>query len=292
MHQLTPGAKITSKEQFFTSIEDCRIPVLAPGSLSLVSALAADNQTWRDLTLILERFPGIAAKLIALVNSAWSAPIDPITSLEAACSRLGVNVVKSVSTALAVSGSFDTSECQAFSPEHFWSGSLLVAESAAVLAPLLDGSARIDLPTARTAGLLHNLGLLFLVDLLPAQTSRVLRMSSDSELTLNALCKQELGIGITDIGGFLAHKWRLPAALADVMSNYDNGDYQGEHRSLVDVVSISVEIVAALSRDINVDLQEATRLGQLLDTQQAGAVGDSLTRAHQSITQVSSAMAW
>ena len=109
------------------------IPVLPPGAPYLLKALTDESLSFVELAAVIERYPTIAARLISLSNSAWSSPVSEITSVEMACSRLGFDVVRSASIALAVSAPFDTSRCQAFDTRFFWCTSLLAADGVAGL---------------------------------------------------------------------------------------------------------------------------------------------------------------
>jgi HD-like signal output (HDOD) protein len=96
-----------------------------------------------------------------------------VTSLEATCSRLGLGVVRSTSIALAISAPFNPAKCPSFDLEYYWCSVLLTAEAASRLAAESSSKHEFEPATARAAGLLHNLGLLWLVD-------RLLHRSSDS----------------------------------------------------------------------------------------------------------------
>jgi len=119
----------------------------------------------------------------SMLSAAWSAPVSEITSLEMACARLGVNVVRSVSIALAIASPFDASRCPTFEGQRFWCTALLNADAAFWLAPLARAAAPVEPQTARTGGLLHNLGLLWLADQLPDATNQALStVAADPEL--------------------------------------------------------------------------------------------------------------
>ncbi len=55
-----------------------RIPVLPPGSTYLMQSMMDESLNFRQLAGIVERYPSIAARLIALANSVWSSPVSPI----------------------------------------------------------------------------------------------------------------------------------------------------------------------------------------------------------------------
>ncbi len=199
-----------------------RVPVLPPGAAYLLKALNDDNVGYAELAAIVERFPSIAGRLVALANSAWSAPVSEITSLKMACARLGVNVVRSVSIALAIASPFDASRCPAFEGQRFWCTALLNADAASWLAPLARAPGPVEPQTARTGGLLHNLGLLWLADQLPDSTNEALSAAvHDPELSVRRALNEICGIDYRQAGHSLGKAWALPPVLVAAMGPCD-----------------------------------------------------------------------
>ncbi len=196
----------------------------------LLKSLVDENTDYQELAKTLEQFPSIAVRLISLVNSAWSSPVATIDSLDQACARLGFNVVRSISIAIAVSTPFDPSRCPAFSASRFWCDAFVTANAAGWLAA---HNKHLNPQTARTAGLLHNLGLLLLaVDQPQATHEALLAADNDAELTTNQALQQYCGQGYDQAGSMLAQAWHLPDNLARAT---------GEH--LVDLPLITDELV-------------------------------------------------
>ncbi|MEN8176991.1 MAG: HDOD domain-containing protein [Pseudomonadota bacterium] len=224
-----------------------KLPVLPPGAPSMLKSLSDEKISLKVLAGIIERFPIIAARLITLANSAWSAPVTTITSLETACARLGFGVVRSVSIALAVSAPFNSNHCPAFDSERFWCSSLLAADASNWLALTVPAQTKLDSATARAAGLLHNLGILWLTSQLPTEMQQVFtRLRQDPDLTLNHVLEDVLGIEYHTATGRLAQAWELPETLVIAMSEQGNGAYADEHWESAAVVGVAVKMVSAL----------------------------------------------
>lgn len=193
-----------------------RVPVMPPGVPFLIRALNDENLSFAEVARAIEHVPSVAARLLALANSAWSAPVQPVTSLEAACSRLGMRVVRSASIALAISQPFNPARCPAFDGITFWSSALLNAEATAWVAQRVWST---EVPTARTAGLLCNLGLIWLAESLPAQTGAALEAArAEPAGGLNQYLREHCGLGYDEAGALLAGAWRLPAVLRDALA--------------------------------------------------------------------------
>ncbi|MGD2118910.1 MAG: HDOD domain-containing protein [Chromatiales bacterium] len=194
-----------------------RLPVLPTASLNLLNLLADKNVEYSRLLQALEQFPSIVMRLIALANSVWSAPISPLNSLDMACNRLGLKLVRSVSIALAVAEPFDPSRCASFDAKKFWVNSLMRAEAAGLLAK---SEGCLDIHTIRTAALLSNLGLLWLADNMPQETSRAINLANaDKDICLNQALKQHYQLGYDEVGEALLRYWRLPVVLQHAVAN-------------------------------------------------------------------------
>ena len=217
-----------------------------------------------ELAQVAERFPAIAARIVSVANSAWSSPVNEITCLEQACARLGFNVVRSMAIALVVSAPFDASACPAFSPEKFWGSALLCADCAEWLTPLFGQRADIDQQTARTGGLLHNLGLLLLADRLPEQTHAALVAAADDiEYASVQWTREHCDIAYSEAGGRLAEVWELPGQLVDAMYHRLDARDHGERWLRQSPVGLAVVLVSAVYRGMQ-ELPDSIKQEQLL----------------------------
>lgn len=191
------------------------LPVLPPGITYLLKALNNDDIRYAQLAQEIELFPSIAIKIVAIANSAWSLPGTPITTLPEACSRIGLNIVRSVSIALCISQVFDPTRCPVFNAKKFWISALLNAESAFLCAK---SNPDICNNTARLAGLLHNIGLLWLANKYPQETeSAILHTKNNSEYSLSESLIERLDFDYYGAGGNLAVAMQLPDIIADAI---------------------------------------------------------------------------
>ena len=154
--------------------------------------------------------PSIAARLVAIANSAWSNPVAPVTSIAEACNRLGLNVVRTTTIALAIGQSFDHKRCPSFDAEKFWCTSIIGSNLASELAPTVGVEPNI----ARTGALLHNIGLLWLADIMPSETDESLAVAGGSpEHTVDKRLKNNTGSDRQEASLYLYDAWQLPDAL-------------------------------------------------------------------------------
>jgi HD-like signal output (HDOD) protein len=244
-----------------------RVPVLPPGVPYLMQTLNDDNLGFREVAQAVEKMPSIAARLLALANSAWSAPATPVLSLDTACSRLGLQLVRTASIAIAVSQPFNPARCPAFDGLTFWSSALMNADAAFWLADRVLGE---QLSVARTAGLLSNLGLVWMAEALPEETALALLSASEDAPSgeLNISLADHCGLGFDEAGALLAEAWQLPPVLRDAIAH--QFDRRDDAPPLSQIVSAAARMVSTLRRGQDWTDPDALldRLGLPLDGQQ------------------------
>lgn len=223
-----------------------KLPTLPAGMPFLFESLTDESIDFVELAAVLENFPSIAGRLISLANSVWSAPAAVVSSLDGACARLGFGVVRSTSIALAVAAPFDAARCPAFDPERYWCGALLAADAASRLSLAATCADAAEPATARCAALLHDLGLLWLVDRLPEAMDQALASTATEPATsLRQALADILGFDQVKASARLADAWTLPEPLAIAMTHYREVDYRGPHEAVVMTVGVAVSLAAS-----------------------------------------------
>jgi len=228
-----------------------RIPSIPNQVHQLLQAFTKDDLSYRELAKIIENHPTIAARLIALANSAWAAPLNPVNSVEKACLNLGFMVVRSVSIGLALISPFNISFCPDFDIRRYWVSSKLVADGAVLLASGMPTQPPHSfLQIVHSGGLLHNLGLLCLADLMPKEMQQALLTVKEApELTLNETLHQMTDTDFCEVGGLFAETWGLPEDLVAIMKYHRDNHYQGQYREYTLLVGNAALMVSALFRN-------------------------------------------
>jgi HD-like signal output (HDOD) protein len=226
------------------------LPLMPPGVLHLLNALRAENLGTAQLTAEVRNFPPIVARVLALANSAWATPREPVTHLFGACALLGLDVVRSVCIALAIARPFNSARCPAFDAQRFWCSALLTGHAAAWLGPRL--APRSDPKTLDTAGLLHNLGLLAMAHAWPAATQQALEAAARGQ-ELAAALRTATGSDHCEVGAAMGKAWKLPDELTTAMQHHARADYRGPHEAVVAAVGTGAALSAALLSEQGID---------------------------------------
>ncbi|MGR8929291.1 MAG: HDOD domain-containing protein [Gammaproteobacteria bacterium] len=228
-----------------------RLPVLPNDVHRLIKGLADESLDFKGLAKQLEAHQGIASRLLAVANSAWVGSKEPVTSIEQACFKLGLNMVRGISIGLAVMKPFNVAFCPAFDKKRYWSSSLIVAQAASLLANQLPVSEQAghDAGALHTAGVLHNIGLLCLADIKPQETLMVLkRRMAQPEITLIQAFREAIDTDYCEVGGFLADRWGIAEILVACIQYHRAADYRGPYSHQATLVGIAADWVGLLFR--------------------------------------------
>lgn len=196
--------------------QDSNLPVIPPNISQLLKVLTNNEIRYSQLSSELEKFPSIAIKIVATANSAWASPTTPITTLRDSCSRIGVPLVRSIAIALSVSQIFNPTRCSSFDPKVFWVSALLTAESAYLCAKTTPD---ICPDTARLAGLIHNMGLLWLADKKPIETSSAISTCQSEHTSLTQTLSEKYELDIYTVGGYLSTAMELPEIITSTIAS-------------------------------------------------------------------------
>jgi HD-like signal output (HDOD) protein len=176
--------------------------------LDLTRALASSTSTITDVARIVARDPGICAKLLQLVNSAYFGHGGATSSIEHAIAQLGTEQLRYVALTASVFASLDTRGFTAFSIDDFQESSARVSRIARQLAP------RDKSTEAFVAGLLHDVGQLVLAIGMRETYAEVVRRTRAGENVL-AVERELIGASHADIGAGLLRIWGVPPSIVE-----------------------------------------------------------------------------
>ncbi|MCQ8180048.1 HDOD domain-containing protein [Methylomonas sp. SURF-1] len=231
------------------------LPALPEASMRILAAVNTPDISIDKLTSILALSPGLVARLLGLANSAYFARGAVVSDLRTAIFQvLGLDLVKSLALGIVLNVQFDTSKCQQFDSERFWSESLLTAVSAQKLAVGRRQLQGFSSSTVYTGGLLLNIGMLALAFLLPDQLNSILVKCSASGLAVGEEIARQLGHSHHQLGYVLLNKWQLPTVYQSLLFNYGQLDFVGHERALL--------VLLRLSRQLSSNICSGTAIGQ------------------------------
>jgi HD-like signal output (HDOD) protein len=194
-----------------------------------------------DLNKVISLDPVLTGRVLNLINSAYFALPNRITSLTRAIIMIGINTVKNLalSTAILDTISREKGSFQAFSMDDFWTHSICVGVTAKLLAGM-EGVSVSGREEYFVAGLLHDLGKIPLNNCFGDEYALALKRSKTEEIPLRKSESDIFGMDHGIVGGMIADKWRLNASMKSAMGHHhDPEKVSDENRSLVGTVAIA-----------------------------------------------------
>lgn len=213
-----------------------------------------------QLAALLERDPSLATLIIRYANSPLYAPLDPITDLNRAIMTLGFDFVTHLALGLSIGQSLQMPKQGALGALNFWKHALATATLTKVLIETIDFDKRPLSGTGYLAGLLHNIGQLYLGHRYPL-IHKKLNQSYEKlpDMPLHDLENLQIGINHTDIGAALFEAWKMPVELTETVAHHHDPHYPGEslYPPLVYVAT------ALLAREFSLGDGEAVEISEL-----------------------------
>ena len=190
---------------------------LLPTVVSEVLALNPNADDYFDRLLRLaERDPPFAVRVLRCANSASSAPLAAIVSLDQAVTRLGTQRCAGLILALAVIKVFvPRSEAQ----RYLWIHSLQTALFARMFCQRIP-SVKSNAGHAYLCGLLHDIGRFVQFEGAPADLTRVDDMHWASPQELIDAERSALGYDHSLLGWHACKKWCLPTTIGEVVRRH------------------------------------------------------------------------
>ncbi|HVW25338.1 MAG TPA: response regulator [Polyangiaceae bacterium] len=189
------------------------LPSLPRAYVELNEALANSAVSMTAIARIIESDPGMAAKVLQLVNSSFFGLPRKMASVGQAASYLGISTIKNLTLANSLFRELGASDAQA--AERECERSLLRAR---IARRLFRDAAKGE--SAATAALLLHVGVLALQSKLPAECAENRAEAETRELGLHEIEIERLGVSHAEVGAYLLGLWGLPHEIVEAVSRH------------------------------------------------------------------------
>jgi putative nucleotidyltransferase with HDIG domain len=191
------------------------LPTVPPVLMKINEMLGDQGASIDSLGRLIETDPAIASKVLRLVNSAFYGFRSEISSIAHAVMILGFNTVRNAAISVAVVDAFRVRHhFTGFDLNGFWRHSIAVAVTGRHLAR---GGRFADPDNAFSAGLLHDVGKLVMLQYLPDWFERIWSAMQDLNVGFHEAEKRVMPAGHAEIGAFLAGRWQFPLCLGEAI---------------------------------------------------------------------------
>ncbi|MFA0760944.1 MAG: hypothetical protein HZLCBSQH_001047 [Candidatus Fervidibacterota bacterium] len=198
-------------QEVLAVLERCDdLPALAPVVQQALELLMQEDFDWQEVADILSCDEELTAHLLRLANSAITGFRRRVTNLVTALRILGARPVINLLLTLSVRPLL-----RASAEYDLWRHSLGCALLARAIAQWTN---RWDAEEAFAAALLHDLGKSLLWQHFPDASRRALEIARRQGCPLFVAERLVFGVTHAEVGGWLLHRWRLPAPLPDAVA--------------------------------------------------------------------------
>lgn len=197
------------------------LPSLSDVVTKTLEATERESTSAGEIERLVSSDAALSAKILRVVNSAYYGLSGQVSSLNQAVVILGIqqirNLVLSISALSLLKGR--TPELRRLQ-QCFWTHSFATAVCAQIIARRKRFSTK-DAEFVYTAGLLHDIGRLYLFSAVSEEYLAVIRHASKKGRSIDETEMELLGVRHDEIGGELADVWHFPNALAALIRNHE-----------------------------------------------------------------------
>lgn len=224
------------------------LPTLPIVAMEVNRLLRDENVPVEQLLSLLEKDQSLVSRILRLVNSSFYGFKSKVTSLRHAVTLMGFSTIQHAVVSVAVIDCLKLkSNHRHFDIARFWTHSIGVAVVCRYLAAQ---TKTVEPEMAFTAGLLHDIGKVVLVNSFPDVFFSVNDRAVKGAVSFSAAEKLCESYPHNLIGGYLAKHWMLPESLECVIRNHHGGQGRasGADGVLTGLVTVADTLANALEK--------------------------------------------
>lgn len=187
--------------------------------LKLSNVLENPRTNLREAGALIENDPGLSARLLRIVNSAFYGIPDKIASIHDALRIIGVQEIRGLVLSTLVIDKFSALTNSLMTMREFWTMSVRCALMARCLAnrhPCGEHLQAIFL-----CGLLHEIGRLVVYHRLPELAHAASILAQSENIAYHEGERRIIGFDHYQVGAELARLWRLPEIVVSTIEHHD-----------------------------------------------------------------------
>ncbi len=251
MTPATPHAIPAAAERFFAN--HAQLQPMPEVATRLIKSFDDPNISLRALADLIAKDPTLSARVLRLANSARFSPSHNVATLADAANTLGLDMLRNLSMAAAISGRFP--DLRGLDRRAVWRHAAMTAAYARILAKLV----RLDADEVFVAGMMLRTGQLLMALSEPEQVAEVERMASEPG-SRYSLEQHRFGCTHADVTASLAAHWHFPASMVQAFTDANDplavrpfslmAAVLHLAEVLADAVTAGIEPVAALTQAV------------------------------------------
>jgi len=202
------------------------LPSLPAVYQSLLAELESGQPSQERIERALAGDPGVAAKLLQIANSAYFPGARQIHSVWQAANFLGYEIVRALALGCGVTAQARRPEIGGMPTQDILHHGLVVAGLARDIARA-EQLAPAVIDDCFSAGILHDLGVLVLVENFAERYAPVVSAARHDAVPLHLAERSAFGVCHADIGAYLLGTWGLPDSLVRAVADHHRAPRPG-----------------------------------------------------------------
>jgi putative nucleotidyltransferase with HDIG domain len=204
-----------------------------------------------DIGRVISHDPGLTTRLLKIANSPMYGNMRQIDSINRAVTILGTKQIRDIIISTTATKVFEGIPNDVISVADFWHHSLYCALLARALAI---HSKKANADTLFTAGLLHDIGHLIMLNRIPQEELAAIMLTVQGEASKDLIDAERelLGFDHTEVGSHLARQWHLPEVIVECIAYHHHPSQAKQHASAVAHIHIANAIASLPYGDIPV----------------------------------------
>jgi len=232
--------------------QSTELPSLPEIYIKVSELLESDHSSGFEIGEAVQTDPSLTSKILKMLNSAYYGLPSEVTSISQAVSLLGRQQLKHILTGSVLSGMFKDMNGVGFSMHEFWLHSIKTAIIARHLA--LQNASVIDHDAFFTAGLLHDIGRLVIVQERPDSIVDVEQLMIDAGIDIVMAENKILGFTHMDVSREIMKNWELPSMLVQCAIKHHETEHEGPFAIDTSIVylanKLSEDILPLIEEDV------------------------------------------
>jgi HD-like signal output (HDOD) protein len=210
----------------------------APEVYARVTELLDDpSSSLVKLSHAVEQDPGLTARLLKIVNSAFYGFPSRISTVSKAITIIGQRELRDLVLATTVLELFNGLPNELVSMGSFWHQSLRCGVVARVLASRRQGTEEVQ--SVFVAGLLHEVGHLIIYRKIPELAREAILRNRYNNVALHLAERQVFGFDYAEVGGELMRLWKLPMVLQEAVELHQTPHLASSFRTETAIVHLA-----------------------------------------------------
>jgi HD-like signal output (HDOD) protein len=223
--------------------KDAELATIPMVAQEILAASENPDCSLQDLEAIVNKDQVIATKIIKMANSSFYGGLTDLQSLPRAIMRLGFKEVHTITLAIGMSQVYQTEEGRYLDEmRKLWSASIASAVTCRELAKAAKYP-RVD--EAFLAGLIHDIGSVFIIDSLVQMAKRDNRVANLPE----EIFRELLQVLHENAGARLLENWKFNKAICEAVRFHHNPQDAAEGEKLAWILAACDLVVAKMGLD-------------------------------------------